>query len=106
MSLTEHKRVALTEYLFKSSVCLTTALIFDMASMAMIPLIARLVWLLTLRLSAEVLRHRPFVSYVYSVTQRRNLLITSEQRRSIQIVGPDSQQLILSEVHQFLSGKR
>ena len=59
MSLIEHKRAALTEYLFTSSAsaCVATALIFDMASMAMMPLIARLVWLLTLRLSAEVLRH-------------------------------------------------
>ena len=74
--------------------------------MAMIPLIARLVWLLRLRLSAEVLRHQPLISHVYSVDSRKKLLITDEQRRSIQIVGPGSQQVILSEVHQFLSGKR
>jgi hypothetical protein len=34
-------------------------------------------------------------------TQNKNVLIGSEQRRSIQIVSPGSQQLILLEVHQF-----
>ena len=47
-----------TEYLFASPVCLTTELILDMASIAMIPLIARFVWLLTVKPSAEDLRHR------------------------------------------------
>jgi hypothetical protein len=62
-----------------SSACFATPLIFDIASMAMIPLIARLVWLLTLRLSAEVLRHRPFISHAHSVTRGKYLLITIEQ---------------------------
>jgi len=44
-----------TEYLLASAVWLTVVLIFDMASIAMIPLIARLVWLLTVKPSAEVL---------------------------------------------------
>jgi hypothetical protein len=46
-----------TEYLLASAVCLTAVLIFDMASIAMIPLIARLVWLLAVKLSAEDLSH-------------------------------------------------
>ena len=46
-----------TEYLLASAVWLTAVLIFDMASIAMIPLIARLVWLLTVNPSAEVLSH-------------------------------------------------
>ena len=49
-----------TEYLFVSSVCLTTELIFDIASMAMIPLMARFVWLVTVKLSAEDLRHQHY----------------------------------------------
>ena len=106
MSLIDHKRVALTAYLFTSSVCLTTELIFDIASIAMMPLIARLVWLLIFRPSAEVLCHRPLVSHVRSVDSKKTLLIGNEQRRSTQIVGPGSQQLILSKVHQFVSGRR
>jgi hypothetical protein len=73
LSIIKHKRVALTEYLFTSSVWLSTALIFDIASMAMMPLIARLVWLLTFRLSAEILRNRPLVSHVYSVDSKKNI---------------------------------
>jgi len=46
-----------TEYLLASAVWLTVVLIFDMASIAMIPLIARLVWLLTVKPSAEVLSY-------------------------------------------------
>ena len=46
-----------TEYLLASAVCLTAVLIFDMASIAMIPLIARLVWLLTVKPSAEALSY-------------------------------------------------
>ena len=42
-----------TEYLLASVVRPATVLIFDMASIAMMPLIARLVWLLIAKLSAE-----------------------------------------------------
>ena len=41
--------------------------------------------------------------YTLSI-QTKHLLIANEQCRSIQVVGPECQQLILSEVHQFLSG--
>jgi hypothetical protein len=43
----------LTENFLASVVCPAAVLIFDMASMAMMPLIARLVWLLTVKPSAE-----------------------------------------------------
>ena len=46
-----------TEYLLASVVCLTAVLNLDMASIAMMPLIARLVWLLTVNPSAEDLFH-------------------------------------------------
>ena len=46
-----------TEYLLASAVCLTAMLILDIASIAMMPLIARLVWLLTVNPSAEDLNY-------------------------------------------------
>ena len=48
-----------TLYFLASAVRLTTELIFDMASMAMMPLMARLVWLLTDKPSAESLVYHP-----------------------------------------------
>jgi hypothetical protein len=65
-----------------SSVCLTTELIFDMASMAMIPLMARFVWLLTVKLSAEDLRHQPLLVMCQCSlsTHKINLLIMNERR--------------------------
>jgi len=47
-----------TEYILALTVRSATELIFDMASMAIIPLMARFVWLLTVKLSAEDLRHQ------------------------------------------------
>ena len=70
----------LTEYLFASLVCLTTELIFDMALMAMMPLMARFVWLLTVRPSAEDLRFRQLSVTGSMTTHRNDLLILNVQR--------------------------
>jgi hypothetical protein len=69
-----------------------------MASMAMMPLIARFVWLLTNKLSAEDLHHQPLSVVRILSTQRNTLLIMNEKRRGNQIVAPGSQQIILSEL--------
>jgi hypothetical protein len=67
-----------TEYLLASADCLAAELIFDMASIAMMPLIARFVWLLIYNPSAEDL-HNPPLSVVPSrLTCRNNLLIINE----------------------------
>ena len=47
-----------TEYRLESLSSLTTELIFDMASIAMMPLMARFVWLLAINPSAEDLHDR------------------------------------------------
>jgi hypothetical protein len=85
-----------TAYLFVSPVFLTTELICDMALMAIIPLMARFVWLSTVKLSAEDLSSTLLAMRQCSLsTHEINLLIMNEQRCSDQIVGPGSQQKIL-----------
>ena len=69
-----------TEYLFASLVCLTTELILDMASIAMMPLMARFVWLLTVKPSAEDLRHRTLSIMGSLSTHINNSLIMNVQR--------------------------
>jgi hypothetical protein len=59
---------------------LTTELISDMASMAMMPLMARFVWLLTVKPSAEDLRYRPLSVIGSLAAHRNNLLIMNVQR--------------------------
>ena len=68
-----------------------------MASMAMMPLIARFVWLLTSKLSADDL-HQPLSVVRILSTQKNILLIMNERCRGNQIVAPGRQQIILSEL--------
>jgi hypothetical protein len=80
MPFMAHRGPVQTKYLFASPVWLTTELISDMASMAMMPLMARFVWLLTVKPSAEDLRYR-LLSVIGSLAaHRNNLLIMNVQR--------------------------
>ena len=67
-----------------------------MASIAMMPLMARFVWLLIVNPSAEDLRHRPLSIISSMSTHWDNILIIKKQRRIYQIVGPGSQKRVLS----------
>ena len=85
-----------TLYRIESPVLLTTELICDMALIEMMPLMARFVWLLTVNPSAEDL-HQPLSVISCLSTHRNHTLIRKKQSGIYQIVGPGSQQWILSE---------
>ena len=73
-----------TEYFSASTACLTIALIFDIASIAMMPLMARLVWLFAGKLSADDLCHhrllvlcRPLIGQTHTEQKCRVLTLTN-----------------------------